>query len=161
MARNTLLELHAWTFATRRAALALTAEDSFEWAYAYAAPAGAVKILSVLPYEAGATDPSQDYAIEGGEQSKLILSSQESAVVRYVALVTDTTRFSPLFSDALAWLLASYLAGPIIKGDAGMAMGKACYQTFLLTLSQAKTSDASQGQGRGALAHSPEWIKGR
>ena len=30
--------------------------------------------------------------------------------------------------DALAWLLASYLAGPILKGDAGMAMAQRAAQ---------------------------------
>ena len=73
--------------------------------------------------------------------------------------MTDTTKFSPLFVDALAWLLASYLAGPVLKGDAGAAMSKACLQSFLLAFSNAKVSDANQRKVRPE--HTPAWIAGR
>jgi orotidine 5'-phosphate decarboxylase subfamily 2 len=88
-----------------------------------------------------------------------LTSNQEGASLRYVAHVTDTTVFSPLFVDALAWLLASYLAGPVLKGDAGAAMAKACLQSFMLALSNAKVSDANQRKVRPE--HKPDWIAGR
>ena len=159
IARNTLLEAHNWLFATRRKSLALTTESSWGWAYAYAAPSESIKLLAILPLDASSDDETQPYEIESGEQTNIILTDQENAVARYIALVTDTTRYSPLVVDALAWLLASYLAGPILKGDAGMSMASACYKSFLMVLGQAKTSDANQ---RKILTeHAPAWIEGR
>ena len=60
---------------------------------------------------------------------------------------------------ALGWLLASYLAGPVLKGDAGAAAAKSAYQNFLVTFSLAKTSDANQRKVRPE--HSPAWIARR
>ena len=66
---------------------------------------------------------------------------------------------APLFVDALAWLLASYIAGPVLKGDAGAAMAKTCLQSFMLAFSNAKVSDANQRKVRPE--HTPAWIAGR
>lgn len=159
VARNTLLELHDWSFATRRKALALTAESSWGWSFAYASPSEALRIVAVLPALVNAVAASQPYEIESGGSTNLILTNQDDAVARYTALVTDTTRFPPLFVEALSWLLASYLAGPLIKGDAGAAMARSCYQSFMLVLGQAKVSDASQRSI--TPEHIPAWIGGR
>ena len=48
-ARDAMLEMHEWRFATKRVMLALTASDTFEWAYAYALPSGMLRALAVLP----------------------------------------------------------------------------------------------------------------
>ena len=159
VARNVLLEMHAWGFATKRKALAATAEDSFGWDFAYAAPAGSLKMLAVLPYGANSDDETQPYEIEAGDTSNIILTDQETAVARFIMLVTDLTRWSPLALEALSWLLASYLAGPIYKGDAGAAMAKSCYQMFLIVFGKASTSDANQRKVRPD--HTPGWIGGR
>jgi hypothetical protein len=159
VARNSMLEMHNWLFATRRKTLAVTTDDSFDWAFAYAAPAGAIKLLAVLPYGANSDDETQPYEVESGETTNIILTDQETAVVRYVALITDLTRWSPLAINALSWLLASHLAGPVLKGDAGAAAAKSCYQTFLVALGQATTSDANQR--KVSPEHIPAWIKGR
>lgn len=157
-ARNTLLELHEWGFATRRAVLALTGENVGDWAYAYALPSDALRVIDILPQSAG-EGSAQDYSIEANADSRLILTDQEGAVVRYVGLVTDATRFSPLFVEALSWLLASHLAGPLIKGDAGAGMAKSCYQTAMMLVAQARASDA--GQRKGKPGHLPAWIGSR
>ena len=49
------------------------------------------------------------------------LHQQPVATVRYIARITDTTKCSPLFVDALAWLLASLPGRADPRGDAGMA----------------------------------------
>jgi len=160
VARDALLELHDWKFATRRAALAELDVDSWNWVYAYAQPSGVLRLLAVLPITASPEAESQPYDTENtGDGTPLILTNLEDATLRYTALVTDTTKFSPLFVDALAWLLASYLAGPVLKGDAGKAEAKACYATFRAVLAQATTSDANQRKVRPE--HKPDWITGR
>ena len=160
VARDSLLEMHAWKFATRRVLLAQLTTDTWNWSFAYAEPTGVLKLLAVLPASASSDADTQEYEAEtDGNGARIILTDQEGASLRYVAHVTDTTVFSPLFVDALAWLLASYLAGPVLMGDAGAAMSKACLQSFLLAFSNAKVSDANQRKVRPE--HTPAWIAGR
>jgi hypothetical protein len=160
IARNALLESHNWKFSIRRVTLAALSVDSYEWAFAYAAPSDAIRLLSVLPPGASATDSSQPYDTEsapGGEN--IILTNQESAVLRYTAFVSDTSKFTPLVVEALSMLLASYLAGPILKGDVGKAEAKACYTLYRTILAQASASDANQR--KVSPTHTPAWIGGR
>ena len=160
VARDSLLEMHAWKFATRRVLLAKLTVESWDWAFAYAEPTGALKLLGVLSATASNDDETQPYEAESAANgAAIILTNQEDASLRFVARVTDTTKFSPLFVDALAWLLASYLAGPVLKGDAGAAMAKTCLQSFMLAFSNAKVSDANQRKVRPE--HTPAWIAGR
>lgn len=166
IARDALLEMHAWGFATRRAQLALLGSSWPEWQYAYAVPADALNLLAVLAPDA-TDDYSAEFALPGcapaavnrgvgiytpqpfeaealDSGAQVIYTNQENAVLRYTALVSDTTQFSPLFVEALAWLLASKLAGPILKGDAGAAAARNCYQMFRAAYAQATVSDANQ-----------------
>lgn len=160
IARDSLLEMHPWKFATRRVLLAKLTVESWDWAFAYAQPTNALKLLAVLSAAASNDDETQTYEAETDTNgAAIILTNQEGASLRFVARVTDTTKFSPLFVDALAWLLASYLAGPVLKGDAGAAMSKSCLQSFLLAFSNAKVSDANQRKVRPE--HTPAWIAGR
>lgn len=160
VARNTLLEMHPWKFATRRVVLARLDVPSWDWAFAYAEPNDALRLLAVLPPSASNDAQTQLFEAESDASgAAIILTNQEEASLRYVAQVIDTTRFSPLFVDALAWLLASYLAGPILKGDAGSNMARSCYQSFLYVFSQAKVSDANQRKVKPE--HKPDWIAGR
>jgi hypothetical protein len=160
IARNTLLEVHNWKFSIRRITLAALSVPSYEWAFAYAAPSDAIRMLSVLPANGSAADDSQPYDTESSDTGAgLILTDQDGATLRYTALVTDTSKFPPLFIDALAWLLASHLAGPILKGDAGKAEAKACYSAYRTILAQATVSDANQRKIRPT--HTPAWIGAR
>lgn len=160
IARDTLLEMHNWRFATKRATLALTTAEPYEWTYAYALPSGMLKSLAVLPATGSAEDDGHDYDQQLDEDgNQIILTDLEDATLRYTAKVTDTTRFPPLFTDALGWLLASYLAGPILKGDAGKAEAKACLAHFRMAYSLAIESDANQR--RVKPTHTPSWIGGR
>jgi hypothetical protein len=161
-----LLELHPWGFATRRAVLAQVANPSSTWAYAYAQPSDTVNLLAVL-----AADAADDYsapgapALDGGyarmpvaaglytpqafspeadaSGNEVILTNQAGAVLRYTALVTDTTKFTPMFTETLAWMLAAKLAGPVVKGDAGRKAALDCQQTAWRWFAKATDSDAS------------------
>lgn len=160
IARDTLLESHAWRFATRREVLAELADEVPGWRFAYALPVDTVQILAVLGPDQSSEEGTQAFDVEmGADGAGVILTNQPEATVRYVAQVTDSIRFSPMFTDALAWLLASYLAGPVLKGDAGAAMARACLQSFMLALSGARVSDANQRHIRPERA--PGWIAGR
>lgn len=177
IARDSLLELHNWKFATKRIALApVTLPDNAGYGYAYAEPADCIQVISVIPPSAPANYTAQlgnlpvysavndfantesnafsksfympqDFEIESDDEgNNIILTDQPQAYARFTKRVIDTTRFSPLFVDALGWYLASMLAGPILKGDVGSAEGKRCLQIAMGLLPKATTSDTNQRQ---------------
>lgn len=166
IARDSLLEMHPWNFAAKRSLLASIPNTITQWKYAYAVPVDLMVTTSVIPPEAeddystpfydnnnpyqnnfvhAGTYAPQPYAMETDASGNLvILTNQENAMVRYQAKITDTTKFSPLFIQTLSWHLASHLAGPVIKGDAGQAEAKRCGQMMAAFLLQATSMDAKQ-----------------
>lgn len=185
IARDALLEMHNWNFSMRRVNLAQLTNIWPEWKYAYALPADAINIIAVMPpdaYDDYATKfvptdtPSfahnyspmitagryspQDFTVEVGDDGNHILyTNQEKAMLRYTMYVTDTTSYSPLFVMALSWQLASMLAGPILKGDAGSAEAKRCTQMAMGYISKAQASDSNQR--RNVIEHIVPWTSGR
>lgn len=176
LARDALLEMRNWTFAMRRTTGAALTSETTTWQYAYAFPTDAISIIAVLPpdasgdYNALAWPPCefepintytpQPYVVETlSTGARVIYTNQEDALIRYKARVTDTTKFSPLFTLALSHYLASMLAGPVIKGDAGAAEGKRQLQLMQGYLGFASNSDGNQREG--TVQHVVPWIGGR
>lgn len=185
IARDTLLEMHSWSFATKRAYGAEVENSWPMWEYAYAMPGDASDIIAILPPEARDDysttftpetypdfytnySPSvaagqyvpQKFAVEtAADGSEIILTNQKQAVIRYHAKIVDPTKFSPLFTITLSWHLASMLAGPVIKGDQGAAEAKRCVAMTTLYLGKAMEADSN------ARKIKPEqivpWIAGR
>jgi hypothetical protein len=185
IARDSLLEMHNWGFATRRKPLAQLNNTSKQWKYAYIIPGDMQTALSVIPPDAeddystsfypsdspvwgqnflpavaaGQYVP-QPYTIETDTSGNLvILTNLEKAVLRYQARVTDTTKFSALFTVTLSWHLAGMLAGPVIKGDAGQAEAKRCGQMMAAYLLQASANDSNQRKIN--VEHIVPWTSGR
>ena len=159
MARDAMMEMHAWRFATFRAMLALTNDNSWDWAYAYAIPTKCLRVLSVLPASKNSDSESDDFDVRSSGTAPIILANTELASAVYVAKVTDASLFPPLFVDALSRLLASYLAGPVIKGDVGASMAQSQYQGFLMSYGRAVNSDMNQR--KHTQEHVPSWMVGR
>ena len=167
VARDSLLEMRSWSFASKRKDLVSVTNTLTEWDYAYVLPCDVNTVLSVLPPNASDdysttyapqnaqfyTAPMvaagqyvpQPYTVEVDEYGyKILYTDQKDAVLRYNALVTDTTKFTPLFTMALSWHLASMLAGPILKGDVGAAEGKRCQAMMAAYLGKAEAQDSQQ-----------------
>lgn len=182
IARDALLEAHTWAFATKRVVLAELVNTWSQWKYAYARPSDCAKAIAVLakdaaadyqtctqwpyptaPMEVGAmfsVDSPQPFACEINDTgAQVVYTNQEDAMLRYVARVTDTTRFSYTFTMALTWSLASMLAGPIIKGEVGRTEAQRCAQFAAQWLSQAKLHDAQQQ--KVDVTQNVAWIAGR
>tara|TARA_R100000278_G_scaffold15695_3_gene16125 strand:- start:342 stop:1010 length:669 start_codon:yes stop_codon:yes gene_type:complete len=181
IARNTLLETHTWNFAAKRASLATTTNTTEQWEYAYVAPADMMTPLAIISPTAqndystrmssgdtpgGITSnysptivaghyTPQQFALEGD----YIYTNQENAILRYQSLITDSTKFSPLFVVALSWHLAAMMAGPIIKGDQGMAEAKRCTEMMQGYLSSAKQQDNLHRDI--TVEHIVPWTSGR
>lgn len=192
LARDELLERHAWGFSTKRASLPLLAETvASTWLYAYALPADALNIISVLSPSAlddisvaaigwnssiigpvnnvsapvpasqalGVYTP-QPFSVEiDASGAQVLLTNQSSAILRYTRFVTDTTIFSPLFTDALCCLLASKLAGPLLRGDTGIKTAMAWRKLAEDALGKASISDANQQRHTPQVQ--PSWMSGR
>lgn len=186
IARDALLEMHPWNFATTRTAAlaALSVSPASTFRYAYPLPANTLKTWAV--FDANAPDdlygaaPSYDYAYSSlsgapvgmtsyapvefevetaDDGTPIVLTNQSPAVAKITKRVSDITRFSPMAVLALSWKLAAYLAGPVLRGEAGRAATKECEAMFQYHFSLATRSDAEQRR-RDNLPLTP-WIAGR
>lgn len=183
MARDALLEMHTWQFATKRVSLALLSESNQpnQWTYTYAQPTDALNLMAVLD-PAGSDDYVQGLVLPGSYPSlysghvgypstklfateidangqQIVLTNQANAVLHYTAAVTDPTQFSPLFTQGLAKLLASMLAGPIIKGSEGRNVASQKQKEFQAWFTEATESDSNQRNIKPAITTS--WIVNR
>ncbi len=185
MARDQLLDMHPWNFATTRTALALTTETSNQWQYVYSLPSNCIRALVVMdpmapddfstpiplygvypyPYPGQNNIPAvytpQPFIVETDVNgNKILYTAQANAQLTYIAAVTDTTKFSPTFIEALVVLLASKLAGPIIKGQEGRQMAATLRQEFNSEqFPRAAAMDSNQRHT--AIAQSVAWIVNR
>lgn len=154
VARDTVLESHDWKFASRRAVGALLTSPTSSWTYAYAKPNGALRILAVLPANTtsdgrdGLIDNEQPFDIETlADGTEVIVTDTPGAVIRFTAAAVDPGKFPPLVVQAIMRLLASYLAGPVLKNEAGRAESRAQLQLYAAWLGKAQASDANQARG--------------
>jgi hypothetical protein len=171
MARDSLLNMHPWAFASKRVALAdisLVIVPPDKWQYSYAAPGDFMKILGVYDpnamYDESKSEFEFELAVGVGGNTRVLYCNAEGAIARYVALINDSATFPPLFVEGLAWLLASYLAGPIIKGTEGMNVAGSALQMAMSYVQRARAEDANQrnrASVRRDTRHTPSWIANR
>lgn len=173
LARDVMQEEFVWTFCTRRKLLALVANwSSGKWAYAYAVPSEMLHPISVSHPDASSDQvdvlglrPGAPFQLEGTDTGQVvILTNQPDAELRYTVRVRDTTKFSAQFVEALSWRLASMLAGPILKGEAGIKMTQSCLQIAISLGGEAAVKNANSSQeerGQGGRGHVPSWIGAR
>lgn len=151
IARDEVLEDHAWSFCTVRGELSTesTAIDGYD--YAYILPTDYLVVREVLPPGYSEINRAQGEPIPFEVEThpisgnSVVLTNQPNAIIRYSIKVTDTTRFSARFMSALSRLLAAYLAGPVIKGPRGAQVGSGQAQIYMQMVGRAKEIDANQG----------------
>lgn len=147
IARDALLERHDWGFNTKRDVLALVDLGDAQptaWTYAYTLPNLCARPMRVLLPETTDDNQGENFKVETHtDGSKVIYTNAQDAVLVYRALVTDSSKFSPLFVLSLSRLLAYYLAGPITKSKEIM---QAMWQSFVVENSWAQVSDANGRQ---------------
>lgn len=154
MALGEALEEHPWTFATRRQNLALLGSTIDPWPFAYALPAGCLKPRRVLPQSSSDDLRGQRFLVE----DNVVYTDIEDAILVYTYNLTDTTRFTPLFTTALSWLLASKIAGPILKDTSGNAATR-CFNVYSLEIGKAKASNGNSDHNRPQ--YTPSSIRAR
>jgi len=146
IARREMIELGDWEFAVTRATLAASSSNaSLIWSYSYVVPSDCINALRVLRPTATTngisyTDPFgtllpmvPSYYIATDEsngatfelEGTTLYTNEADAILKYSKDITDPTLYPNSFVTALAYLMASYLAGPIIKGMPGLQMSSA------------------------------------
>lgn len=139
IARDEMLESAVWSFATKRKALAAKTNDRTDWAYRFALPNDCLKPQRLLPE--GYTDDIDDqvpFDVEGQD----LYTDDASPTLVYTWKLTDATKFSPLFTSALSYLLASYVVGPITKDPTGRSQ-VALRQSAMRLMGQAAAGNAN------------------
>ena len=152
LARQTMIEMIQPSFARTRVALAEVTNDSTVWAYAYARPSACIKPLRILTLGAGVTVFTQDEVVLNADEASsatfdieadVIYTNEPEAVLVYLRDVTDSSKFTPMMVIGMSYLLASFLAGPIVKGDSGASAGQKLYKLAEVWLTTAATSNAN------------------
>lgn len=168
VARTELLEPGTWRFARKRATLAEVTNPSTAWAFAYALPSDCMRPLRVLTQGTALTVFNQDeraYRLneEAGAdfdvEGDVLYTNEPEVTLLYVRDVTDTTKFTPSFTSALSYLLASYLAGPILKGNEGAQVGDGMRNRAMALADVAATASANASST--SQAFTPSSIQAR
>lgn len=176
IARDALLEMYPWNFAMRRATLALLDEEPVsQWRYGYALPSNVLGVFAVQGPEdtddlmsphlgpLAAVNGVNDFEIEGlVDGTRVLYTNVADARIRFTVSVTVTTFFPPLFTVALSYFLASFLAGPVLKGETGRTVAQAMLNTSMGFMTTARTQDAKQRRAnRVRDAHVAPWMGSR
>lgn len=159
LARDIVLAEHQWNFATRRVSLSQVTNDSDLWQYAYAYPSNCLRPVAIVKKgQANEADVAEFVIETNATGGQVIYTNEPDACLRFIRLVTDTTKFTPHFVDALAYLLASYLAGPITK-DANLK--RTMTAAYVSALGLAKKVDSNARKLDIVKDHQAEWTRAR
>lgn len=161
--RDSLLQAYPWRFAGKTAALAQIANDRVgEWANAYTRPTDCLKVRWVRP-DYSTLDPKPNHTAQRDAfgfthdiEGNTIYCGLSPAFLRYTFRLTDPTRYSPLFIEALSWLLSVRLAMPLTRDPKVRADA---YQLARQTQAAAESADANEV--RETSDHDSEFVEGR
>jgi hypothetical protein len=146
IARDACLEAHAWKFAKRTLQLDAPLDDTVDgFGFAYALPSDCLRVIGIYP-EGFRSDISTRYTFEtetAASGARILLTDVESPYLIYVRQIVDPSKFSPTFLTALSYLLASMLAGPVLKGESGQTANKYWLAVWRAYIGTAATLDAS------------------
>ncbi|MBE25431.1 MAG: hypothetical protein CMM33_08435 [Rhodospirillaceae bacterium] len=142
IARDECLSEFDWGFAKRRQVLAQisgTAPSGWEYWYTVPNPYLVARQLVVEEYDTPVQFTTESHETHG----TIILANTNNAELWYTAIITDTTKYPPLFIHALSWLLASYLSLPLTREP---KIKEISVQQYNANMGKAKAIDASQGK---------------
>lgn len=158
-ARQQALEAHNWSFARRRAALALSSEDApeEEWAFRYIYPSECIA-TRYIENPLGVTAPAVPYEVElnGDGTQKTILTDQEDAVMVYTFDQQNPDLWTVHFTLTMSYFLAHHVAQALT--------GSSKLRTIMLGIAtnlgkDAAGHDANSSQPR--LPREADWITAR
>lgn len=158
--RNTLIEMREWPFVMSRAELSertgVTIPPPFT--HAYSMPSKAVVPLSVRRFDASDDSRPNIMSWEMLEDgTRVVFTDTDRAVMRFKVSTTDTTKYTPLFVEALTWGLSAKLVGGLLGGDAKQM--ERCANMYAMYVNMAV--DSVFNAVNVPVEHTPSWIEGR
>ena len=149
--RDRELRANRWKFAIKRTTLAPSSTTpDFTYTYAFQLPSDCLRVL--FPARLGL-----DWKIENHEGHPAILTNDGNSLeVRYIARVTDPTKFDALFVDALACKLAWQLCEALTQSNTKKA---AALDEYKMAMADARKMNAIE---LGVLKQPvDEWLAAR
>lgn len=142
--KDKLLREYPWSFAVKRTTPApLAVEPLGEDEFAFTLPSDCLTLLAIhVTDEPHSRCGLNEYTVENFQNSRAIICHEEDVWIRYVSNVVPAQAFPTDFCDALSWLLASYLAGPMIAGSSGASMAANYLKLYQESLARAMLADA-------------------
>lgn len=165
IARDEALAAYDWRFAshtTSPAQLDEAQQTNPAWLYAYALPADFLVAREMI-FEEGSIflEPGVP-EFDGGtidDGTRVFFTNLEDLAMRYTRKVTNPTQYTPGFVTAISYLLASYLAGPVIKGRSAVQTAAAMRAAWERLAGKASLTDANQQHSRRSFK--PAGLKAR
>ena len=142
-ARRQVLRDFPWSFAQRRAWLALQALPQGygpEFRFAYALPENCLKVHAVR--HEGISDRPFCLALNTAGDGSLLLTNASRALLLYTEDVQNSRLFDDLFAHMLARKLAALVAVPLLKGNGQKAAE--LEQLYAASLPPAREAAASE-----------------
>lgn len=134
--RKATLRAYPWNFAVRTVVLAPLSETSTQYDFIYQIPTGCLRALEIV-------NTTGDTKIKFEVRGRKIYTNQQDAELKYILDVEDTNLFDFEYIDALAYLLAAEISGPL-TGDRARRGDN--YEIFRLRIKDAAATDASEGE---------------
>lgn len=141
--RDEVLSAHPWVFSTRRATLSRLSETpEFGWSYQYQLPSDCLAVTQLNGWQP--LESRDLFEIEGDR----LLTDVGEAQIRYSARVTDSSKFSSTFVEALSVKLAAKLSYPLTGKTSEFTV-----EYERITAPLAAISNARQGRPKRKLPH--------
>ena len=138
-ARDDVLRSHPWNFAITRQQLSqLSATPLYQYSYQYALPTDPF-CLRVLEME------YSDYVFKIEHLAgtgRVLLTDEGTAKIIYIARITDTAQFDPLFIDTLTAKMSVDLAYPV---TGSVQLQQNMQKLFESKLREARSVDGQEG----------------
>ena len=138
--RDAVLQAHNWSWAIERINLPKSGTDpTFRYANSYPLPARTLTVLEVNKIDWD--DPTRDWQVE----DDAIVSNDNNCSAKILRQVTDTSKFSPLFIQALQARLAADMAIPLTSNG---KLEEAKWNLYRTKMMEAAGRDGQQGKSR-------------
>lgn len=152
--RDFLLKSHPWNFAIGRARLpASSVKPVFEYDKAFPLPADYLHVVTIPALDA----LEACWSVERHQDAPAVLANCDAPLeLVYIKRVTDPQRFSPLFIQALVYLIANEIAPLLTQSAVKSERAMALYER---AMEAAMTRD---GQESGVIhPQVPSWLRVR
>lgn len=134
--RDEVLASHFWNFAMERIELAqLTDTPEFGYRFYYAIPSNVLRIKQTQCED-------DEWFRETYDNQDVLITDLNEVKILAITQVTNTTLFSKMFDDALAWRIAAEICYAITQNA---TLADATYARYERALSYARTYDAQEG----------------